>query len=100
MIIGWLQRVSAIFEEDNVFPDRTSPGPTVERRVVLSAPAMLAAGFALQRTMPEVTPNLSFEEFTKQATVYSTKLTASADGDQEEYLFNIASLAVRVKKVP
>jgi hypothetical protein len=31
---------------------------------------------------------------------YSAKLNAGADVDQEEYLFNIASLAVRVKKVP
>src|SRR5215831_7013810 len=100
MIIDWLQRISAIFEKDNVFPDRTISGPTVERRVVLTAPAMLAAGFVLQRTMPGDTANLSFEEFTKQATDYSAKLTAGADVDQEEYLFTIASLAVRVKKVP
>ena len=102
MIFEWLHRISEIFpdEQCGLCEPEQSSGGTVERRVFLSAPATLAAGFFLRRAMPEGTATLSFEEFTKQATGYAAKVRGGTDADEEEYVLKIASLAVGLKEVP
>jgi hypothetical protein len=102
MVIEWLQRISEIFpdKENRPVDPAASHSPVVERRVLLSAPAALAASFLLKHEMPESVTKLSFEEFTKQATSNAARITAATDADEEEYVLTMASLAVRLKEVP
>ena len=86
MIIEWLQRISEIFpdKQTDLSTPQTACGPAIQRRVLLSAPATLAAGFVLGRATPESTANLSFEELTKLATGYAAKVREAATALQRD----------------
>src|SRR5215467_11548643 len=98
MVFEWLQKLSEVFpdKQQGVSGTVVQDGVAIERRLFLSGPATLAASFLLEGSIPQSAGSLSFEEFTKRAMAYGTKVTAGPAGaaDEDEYVLTIASLAV------
>jgi hypothetical protein len=72
----------------------------VERRFLISAPAVVGASLLLNRFASSAPTALDFAEFTKQAGEYAKQMIADINRNEDEYLFRVAALVASVKQFP
>jgi hypothetical protein len=100
-MIDWLERLSDLFPSTELPPDPEGESEvSVERRFFLSGPALLAAWFLLGRPGSAFGAEPSFEEVTKQMGQLALPMIKDPNRNEIEYLFQIASLAAKIKQFP
>jgi hypothetical protein len=72
----------------------------VERRFLLSAPAVLGTSLFFDRLAAAAHAASDFEELTKQAGAYAKEMIADPNRNEDEYLFRVAALAIAVQQFP
>ena len=100
-MIEWLQRIS------DLFPAGGSPlspeperGLIVERRFVLGVPALLAAAYLVGRSREARAASAPFDEVTGKIGRLAGPMIADPNRNEDEYLFQIASLAATIREFP
>jgi len=97
----WLERVHDLFPSaEPVAATEPENGLRIERRFMLSVPALFAASFLLGRPQQAFGEDLSFDEATRRMGQLAKPMIADANRNEEEYLFQIACLASTIKQYP
>jgi hypothetical protein len=100
-MIDWLERLSDLFPATELPPRSEAESEvSVDRRFFLSRPALLGAWFLLGRPGAAFAAEPSFEEVTKQMGQLALPMIKDPNRDEHEYLFQIASLAVKIRQFP
>jgi hypothetical protein len=100
-MMEWLERIADLFPSpDPVAANEPENGLKIERRFMLGAPALLAASFILGRPSQASAEDLPFDEATRRMSQLAKPMIADANRNEEEYLFQIASLASTIKQYP
>jgi hypothetical protein len=99
MMLDWLERLSYLLPCALPQTVEQEGGLSVVRRFFLSTPALLAASFLLARPGKAWVAS-SFEEVAKQMGQRALPMIQDPNRNEEEYLFQIASLAATMKQFP
>jgi hypothetical protein len=100
-MIGWLERLHDLFPgTKDIENERRETNKTVERRFFLSGPALLAASFMLLRSRGVLASAATFDEITKQMGQLAIPVIQDPDRNEDEYLFQAASLVMKIKEFP
>src|SRR5262249_59361609 len=97
-MLDWLERLSDSFPSA-LQPAEPEGAVTVVRRFFLSTPALLAASFLLARPGKAMAES-TFEDVAKQMGQRALPMIKDPNRNEDEYLFQIASLAATIKQFP
>jgi hypothetical protein len=96
-MMDWLERLSDLFPSAPQ-PAEPEGAVTVVRRFFLSTPALLAASFLLARPGKAMAES-TFEDVAKQMGQRALPMIKDPNRNEDEYLFQIASLAATIKQL-
>jgi hypothetical protein len=97
-MLDWLERLSDLVPSAPQ-PAEPEGAVTVVRRFFLSTPALLAASFLLARPRKAMAES-TFEDVAKQMGQRALPMIKDPNRNEDEYLFQIASLAATIKQFP